>query len=222
MLSLHLFVFALSLVLTTVDALPLGSTYPETTLQARVYTTRRPKKTMTKKQGIIFGAGKCGPAVARFLPPKLRIMRRALSVFGGWIVFVLLCSVHQKIKNRRLARSQKQANQEELKKNVELDAHGKPFFKRKAPLPKRSPSMPELGSGAKAPLHDSGVAVPTLAPATTVKKPEPVVMRREKDAWKEGTVVAAAPDGEASGVADLTLEKENGRRDDEKAPFKLF
>ncbi|KAG8949537.1 hypothetical protein FRC04_008470 [Tulasnella sp. 424] len=198
MLALHLFVFALSLVLTTVDALPLGSAYPETTLQARVYT-KRPKKTMTKKQGIIFGA-----------------------VFGGWIVFVLLCSVHQKIKNRRLARSQKQANQEELKKNVEFDTHGKPFFKRKVPIPKRSPSMPELGSGAKAPLHDSGVAVPTLAPATTVKKPELVMMRREKDAWKEGTVVAAAPDGEVSGVADLTLEKENGRRDDEKAPFKLF
>ncbi|KAG8973950.1 hypothetical protein FRC05_008007 [Tulasnella sp. 425] len=185
MLALHLFVFALSLVLTTVDALPLGSAYPETTLQARVYT-KRPKKTMTKKQGIIFGA------------------------------------VHQKIKNRRLARSQKQANQEELKKNVEFDTHGKPFFKRKVPIPKRSPSMPELGSGAKAPLHDSGVAVPTLAPATTVKKPELVMMRREKDAWKEGTVVAAAPDGEVSGVADLTLEKENGRRDDEKAPFKLF
>lgn len=155
------------------------------------------------------------------LSAELRKLR-ALSVFGGWILLVLLCSLHQKIKNRRLARLQKKTNREELKKNVEFDTHGRPFFKRKALLPKRSPSMPDLGKGATASLHDSGVAVSTLAPTTTVKKPEPVVMRREKDAWKEGTVVAAGLDAEAAGVADLTLEKEEGRRDDEKAPFKLF
>ncbi|KAG8948622.1 hypothetical protein FRC00_008502, partial [Tulasnella sp. 408] len=188
-------VLSLALVLTCIDAAPLIVAPSESALEARAYTSKKkPKKTMTKKQGIIFG-----------------------SVFGGFFVLVLLCSFYQNIKNWRRAQRKKKANQQELKKAVEFDKNGKPFFKRKS-RPKKTPSMPDLGSGTTATSHgekpvggavdDSGV--PSLTHATLVKKPEPVVARREKDAWKEGTTVVAGPgaqDQEVTGVADLGLEK---------------
>ncbi|KAG8910267.1 hypothetical protein FRC00_008525, partial [Tulasnella sp. 408] len=197
-----------ALVLTCIDAAPLIAAPSETALEARAYTSKKkPKKTMTKKQGIIFGS-------VRTYIPKLK---RTVPVFGGFFVLVLLCSFYQNIKNWRRAQRKKKANQQELKKAVEFDKNGKPFFKRKA-RPKKTPSMPDLGSGTTAMSHgekpvggavdDSGV--PSLTHATIVKKPEPVVARREKDAWKEGTTVVAGPDAqdqEVTGVADLGLEK---------------
>ncbi|KAG9048648.1 hypothetical protein FS837_012357 [Tulasnella sp. UAMH 9824] len=208
MLSLQ--VLPLALLLTWVDAAPLIAVPSETALEARAYTRKKkPTKTMTKKQGIIFG-----------------------SVFGGFFVLVLLCSFYQKIKNWRRARRAKKANKQELKKAVAFDKNGKPFFKRKA-RPKKTPSMPDLGSGATTTSHgekpvggavdDTGV--PSLTHAAIVKKPEPVVPRREKDAWKEGTTVVAGPDAqdqEVTGVADLSLEKVKGGERVEKAPFRLF
>ncbi|KAG8891504.1 hypothetical protein FRC00_013591, partial [Tulasnella sp. 408] len=99
--------------------------------------------------------------------------------------------------------------------------------------PKKSPSMPDLGSDTTAPspgekpvegaLDDSGVS--SLTSATIVKKPEPVVTRREKEAWKEGTTVVAGSDTqdqEVTGVADLSLEKMKGEERVAKAPFRLF
>ncbi|KIO24459.1 hypothetical protein M407DRAFT_101467 [Tulasnella calospora MUT 4182] len=72
-------------------------------------------------------------------------------------------------------------------------------------------------------LDDSGV--PSLTHAAMLKKPEPVLTRREKDAWKEGTTVVAGSDvqeQEVAGVADLSLEKVKGGEGVEKAPFRLF
>ncbi|KIO24457.1 hypothetical protein M407DRAFT_212855 [Tulasnella calospora MUT 4182] len=204
-------VLILALLLICVDAAPLMNARSEPAAhEARAYTSKKkPKKTMTKKQGIIFG-----------------------SVFAGFFLFVLLCSLYQNIQNRRRARRKKAANQKEFKKAVVFDRNGKPFFKPKA-RPKKTPSMPDLGSGTTAPspgekpmggeLDDSGV--PSLTHATMVKKPEPAVTRREKDAWKEGTTVVAgsdAQDHEVTGVADLSLEKVKGGEGVEKAPFRLF
>ncbi|KAG9048647.1 hypothetical protein FS837_012356 [Tulasnella sp. UAMH 9824] len=212
MLSLQ--VLFLALLLTCVDAVPLNVALSESTVKARrsVSTTSpriKAKANLTRKQGIILG-----------------------SVVGGWIVFVLLLTLRQKIRNQRRAQREKEENREEFQKTVEFDRNGKPFFKPKAP-PKKTPSMPDLGSGTTAPslgekpmqgaVDDSGV--PSLAHATTVKKPAPVVTRREKDAWKEGTTVVAGPDTqdqEVTGVADLSLEKVKGGQRVEKAPFRLF
>lgn len=60
MLSLDLLTLVLSLVLTVVDAVPLGDVDSETDLQTRTY--RGCPKTLTRMQAIIFGAGKCGSA----------------------------------------------------------------------------------------------------------------------------------------------------------------
>ncbi|KAG8903558.1 hypothetical protein FRC01_009160 [Tulasnella sp. 417] len=199
-----------ALLLKCVDAAPLVAAPSKTALEPRSYNRKidRPKVYLNKKQGTIFG-----------------------SVMGGIFVFVLLCAFYQKIQNLKRARRTKKANQAEFKKTMAFDKNGKPFFKRKA-RPKKTPSMPDLGSGTTAPsagekpargsLDDSGV--PSSTQPTFVKKPEPVVTRREKDAWKEGTTVVAgadAQDQEVTGVADLSLEKMKGDGV-EKAPFRLF
>lgn len=78
-------------------------------------------------------------------------------------------------------------------KEEEFDRNRRPFLGTRA-WSRKPAFTSDLDSGSRAPnarehpggstMYDSGMVAPCLTPASTVKKPEPVAARWEKDAWK--------------------------------------